>query len=146
MTSSEDAAVTDARFDHIGISVADMPRATEWYCRAFGLTAENEFAVPGTDLCGVMLRHESGYRIELLHRPSAVPGIEPDSPVAAAGTRGYGHICMRVADVDAEYQRLLAAGAAVRRPPGPSPRAGGRFAWVADPEGNLIEVLDRKTT
>jgi catechol 2,3-dioxygenase-like lactoylglutathione lyase family enzyme len=121
-----------------------MQRATDWYCRVFGLTVENEFAVPGTDLCGIMLRHESGYRIELLHRPSAVPGIEPENPVAAAGTRGYGHMCMRVGDVDGEYERLIAAGASSRKPPAPSPRPGGRFAFVADPEGNLIELLDRK--
>ena len=136
--------MTTARFDHVGISVADMPAATEWYCRVFGLATENEFSVPGTDLCGIMLRHDSGYRIELLHRPSSVPGIEPENPVAAAGTRGFGHICLCVDDVEGEYERLLAAGAVSRKPPAPSPRPGGRFAFVADPEGNLIELLDRK--
>jgi len=136
--------VTTARFDHVGISVADLPAATDWYCRVFGLTTENEFSVPGTDLRGIMLRHDTGYRIELLHRPGSVPGIEPGNPVAAAGTRGYGHICLRVEDVEGEYERLLAAGASPRKPPAPSPRPGGRFAFVADPEGNLIELLDRK--
>jgi hypothetical protein len=28
-------------------------------------------------------------------------------------------------------------------PPGPSPEAGVRMAFVADPEGNLIELLHR---
>lgn len=138
------SSVSSARLDHVGISVADMGRAASWYCRVFGLTVENEFSVPGTDLSGVMLLHGSGYRIELLHRPSSGPGIEPENPVAAAGTRGYGHMCMCVEDVDGEYDRLIAAGASARKPPAPSPRPGGRFAFVADPEGNLIELLDRK--
>jgi catechol 2,3-dioxygenase-like lactoylglutathione lyase family enzyme len=133
-----------ARFDHVGISVADLEQARAWYCRALGLAVENEFAVTGTDLRGIMLRHPGGYRIELLHRPGSAPGIEPDSPLAAAGTRGYGHFCLCVDDVDAEFGRLIAAGATARMPPSPSPRAGARVAFLADPEGNLIELLDRK--
>jgi catechol 2,3-dioxygenase-like lactoylglutathione lyase family enzyme len=131
-------------FDHVGLSVADLEQARDWYCRAFGLSVENEFAVTGTDLRGIMLRHASGYRIELLHRPGSGPGIEPDSALAAAGTRGYGHFCLCVEDVDADYARLITAGATMRMPPSPSPRAGARVAFLADPEGNLIELLDRK--
>jgi catechol 2,3-dioxygenase-like lactoylglutathione lyase family enzyme len=132
------------RFDHVGISVADLETARDWYCRALDLTVETEFAVTGTDLRGTMLRHGSGYRIELLHRPGSEPGLAPDSPLAAAGTRGYGHMCLCVPDVDAEYGRLIAAGATMRMPPSPSPRQGARVAFLADPEGNLIELLDRK--
>ena len=132
------------RFDHVGISVADLETARDWYCRALELSVETEFAVTGTDLRGTMLRHDSGYRIELLHRPGSQPGLAPDSPLAAAGTRGYGHMCLCVPDVDAEYARLIAAGATMRMPPSPSPRKGARVAFLADPEGNLIELLDRK--
>jgi catechol 2,3-dioxygenase-like lactoylglutathione lyase family enzyme len=132
------------RFDHVGISVADLEAATRWYCHAFGLSVEREFAIPGTDLSGVMLLHSSGYRIELLHRPSAVPGLQPDSALTAAGTRGYGHFCLCVDDVDAEFARVIAAGGAVRMAPAAAPRQGARFAFLADPEGNLIELLDRK--
>ena len=89
------------RFDHVGISVADLEKAAEWYCRTLGLSVETQFAVTGTDLRGTMLRHASGYRIELLHRPGSVPGLQPVSALAAAGTRGYGHICLCVQDVEA---------------------------------------------
>jgi catechol 2,3-dioxygenase-like lactoylglutathione lyase family enzyme len=132
------------RFDHVGISVADLEAATRWYCHAFGLSVEREFSIPGTDLSGVMLLHASGYRIELLHRPSAVPGLQPDSALTAAGTRGYGHFCLCVDDVDAEFAQVIAAGGTVRMAPAAAPRPGARFAFLADPEGNLIELLDRK--
>lgn len=132
------------RFDHVGISVADLQGAARWYCRAFGLSVEREFRVPGTDLSGAMLVHASGYRIELLHRPAGVPGLQPDSALTAAGTRGYGHFCLCVDDVDAEYARVIEAGGMERMAPTAAPRPDARFAFLADPEGNLIELLDRK--
>jgi catechol 2,3-dioxygenase-like lactoylglutathione lyase family enzyme len=130
-------------FDHVGISVPDLEAAIDWYCKALDLTAAPEFAIPGTDLRGVMLLHESGYRIELLHRPGALPGLDADSPLEAAGTLGYGHICLCVDDVDAEFRRLIDAGATERMAPQPAPRPGARMSFVADPYGNLIELLDR---
>ena len=132
------------RFDHVGICVPDLETAVTWYCETLDLTAAPAFAVAGTDLRGVMLLHESGYRIELLHRPNAAPGLDADSPLSAAGTLGFGHMCLCVEDVDTEFDRLIAAGATVRMAPCASPRPGARVAFVADPYGNLIELLDRK--
>ncbi|MGW6007446.1 VOC family protein [Streptomyces sp. NPDC055210] len=131
------------RFDHVGISVPDLEAATAWYCDALDLTAAPVFAIPGTDLRGVMLLHAGGYRIELLHRPSARPGPTPGSALDAAGTHGFGHMCLCVEDVTAEFARLVAAGAGVSMTPRPAPRPGAVMAFVTDPYGNLIELLDR---
>jgi catechol 2,3-dioxygenase-like lactoylglutathione lyase family enzyme len=132
------------RFDHVGISVPDLEKAVEWYCAALELTAAPAFAVKGTDLRGIMLRHEaSGFRIELLHRPGARPGLAAASALDAAGTLGYGHICLCVTDVPAMYDHLIEAGCTVRMVPSPAPRAGATVSFVADPWGNLIEVIDR---
>ncbi|MEO3855429.1 VOC family protein [Acrocarpospora sp. B8E8] len=133
------------RFDHVGLSVPDLEAATAWYCAALDLTAAPPFAVAGTDLRGIMLLHEeSGYRIELLHRPNAGPGLAAGSALEAVGTLGYGHMCLCVEDVQAEYDRLIAAGATTRMTPSPAPRAGATVSYVADPWGNLIELIDRK--
>jgi lactoylglutathione lyase len=132
------------RFDHVGVSVADLEIATAWYGAALGLEVESQFAVAGTDLRGVMLRHPRGYRVELLHRPASVAGIAAEHPNEAALTRGYGHMCLCVEDVDTAFEQLVRAGATVRVEPRPSPRKGARMAWVADLEGNLIELIDRK--
>lgn len=134
------------RLDHIGISVPDLEAATRWYRTALHLTEERAFSVPGTGLRGVMLRHAGGYRVELLHRPDAEPGLMADGPLEAAGTLGYGHLCLSVdtpAEVDTEFARLVAAGAAVRMRPCPAPRPDARMAFVADPFGNLIELINR---
>jgi len=131
--------------DHVGINVADLDAMTGWYAAALGLEVEFEFALDHVELRGVMLRSPQGYRIELLHRASSTAGIRAATPVDAALTRGYGHLALDVPVVDEAYVKLLASGATDRMSPRPSPEHGVRMAYVADPEGNLIEFLDRTT-
>jgi catechol 2,3-dioxygenase-like lactoylglutathione lyase family enzyme len=117
---------------------------TRWYSAALRLAVGFEFALPELDFRGVMLHSPYGHRLELLHRAGNRAGLRPASPVDAALTRGFGHVAFDVADVDAAFEELLAAGAAERMSPRPSPEPGVRMAYVADPEGNLIELLDRR--
>ena len=131
--------------DRIGLTVGDLEAMTDWYAAAFKLEVELEFALDHVDFRGVMLRSPEGYRIELLNRSGNVAGLQAASPVEAALTRGFGHVAFDVPDVDASYDALLAAGATDRMSPRPSPEPGVRMAYVADPEGNLIELLDRTT-
>lgn len=131
------------RFDHLGLNVADLEAMVAWYTEALDLKVEFEFALPQFAFRGAMLVSPDGYRIELLHRAGNRPGLQAGSPVEAALTRGYGHFALDVEDVDARYDALLAAGATDIMSPRPSPEPGVRMAYVADPEGNLIELLDR---
>jgi lactoylglutathione lyase len=131
------------RLDHVGLNVADLHAMTVWYVEALDLEVELEFALDHVDLRGAMLRTALGHRVELLSRPGSVAGLQAADPVEAALTRGFGHIAFDVPDVDAAYGVLLAAGATDRLSPRQSPEPGVRMAFVADPEGNLIELLDR---
>ena len=133
-------------FDHVGLTVADLPAMTRWYCDALGLEIEFQFTLDHVDFRGAMLRSPSGFRIELLHRPGSVAGLQAAHPVEAALTRGFGHVAFDVPVVDEAYDALVAAGATDRMSPRPSPEPGVRMAYVADPEGNLIELLDRTTS
>lgn len=133
----------DWRMDHVGLTVGDLPAMTRWYCEAFGLEVEFEFALEHVAFRGVMLRGAAGHRVELLHRDGNVGGLQAANPVEAALVRGFGHVAFDVPDVDAAYGLLLDAGATDRMSPRPSPEPGVRMAYVADPEGNLVELLDR---
>ena len=133
-----------SRLDHVGLVVADLAASASWYCDVFGLSRELTARVEALDLSIEMLIHPGhGYRVELLHRPGAVPGAKPANPAEAALRHGYGHVAFDVTDLDAAYERAVARGARPVMPPGPSPEAGVRMAFVADPEGNLIELLHR---
>ena len=46
-------------------------------------------------------------------------------------------------DLDDAYDRAVARGARPVMAPCPSPEPGVRMAFVADPEGNLVELLHR---
>jgi len=131
------------RFDHVGLNVGDLPAMRSWYCSAFGLVVEFEFELDDVELRGVMLRSPDGWRLELLSRPGSVAGLLAVNPVEAALTRGFGHFAVDVPDVDTAYDVVLEAGASNRMSPRPSPEPGVRMAYVADPEGNLIEIIDR---
>lgn len=129
--------------DHAGLSVADLDRAVEFYGRAFGFESEFAFGLPG-DVRGVMLRLPDGRgRLELFEHPGSSGGLRAPSPLEALGTRGYGHFALDAADLDGAYALALEAGASERVSPRPSPEPGVRFAFVADPEGNLVELVER---
>ena len=133
-------------FDHVGVTVADLEMMSAWYVDALELEVDFEFALDHVQFRGVMLRSPAGYRIELLHRIGNAAGLQAADPVEAALTRGFGHVAFDVSDVDTAYGALIDAGATDRMSPRASPEPGVRMAYVADPEGNLIELLDRTSS
>jgi lactoylglutathione lyase len=127
--------------DHAGLSVGDLDAAVAFYGRAFGFEAEFPFALG--EIRGVMLRLETGGRLELFERPDSSGGLRAESPIDALATRGYGHFAVNAPDIDALFARALEAGAVEKVSPRPSPEPGVRFAFLADPEGNLVELVER---
>lgn len=130
--------------DHIGISVADLEGMTDWYRRALDLDVRQTGEIPGTGIRVVLLADADGtWAIELLHRPDSMRSHRITDPDEALLAQGYGHLCLRVADIDLAHRDLVAAGAASLVIPRDARRQGARLAYVADPEGNLIELIDR---
>jgi lactoylglutathione lyase len=125
--------------------VANLARAEAWYAAAFGLQREFATRVGAVDLEIVMLRSEDGgYRVELLHRPGSSPGLRAANPAEAALTEGFGHLAFGVTDLGEVHRRLLGLGAREVMAPQPSPEPGVRMSFLADPEGNLVELVERE--
>ena|SRR5579875_3479611 len=129
--------------DHVGLSVADLEAAGAFYAAAFDFQPEFPFTLGDTGIRGVMLRHPAGHRLELFQAPSSREGLRAATPIEALGTRGYGHVALAAPDIEAPFTRALQAGARTLVAPGPSPEPGVRFAFLADPEGNLVELVER---
>lgn len=131
-------------FDHVGLSVADLNGMANWYSKAFGWKIAQPFEVPPIGLKGMFVVGDDGVAIELLQRVDSTRPVSFDSVPTMAGSQGYGHIALRVSDVDALHDHLVGLGAASIMSPRPAPVADSRMAYVADPEGNFIELLTRK--
>lgn len=66
-----------------------------------------------------------------------------DGPVSPPEKTGLMHLCLTVEDIDAAEAKLAAAGIALMRPR-PAGRGidGNRGMWIADPDGNQIEIME----
>ena len=130
-----------ARLDHVGLNVRDLEPMADWYVAALGYRVQLRLDLAAVGLRIVMLVDADARRFELITRDGGAPGLRARNAVEAAATWGFGHVAFSVADLAATYRHLLAVGAAAVAEPGPSPEPGLWFAWVHDPEGNLVELI-----
>ena len=57
---------------------------------------------------------------------------------------GYGHIAITTSDLDGTLARLADQGIEPERPPYTVREGGPRLCFVRDPDGYLIEILERE--
>ncbi|MEV7602636.1 VOC family protein [Kitasatospora sp. NPDC089797] len=131
-----------ARFHHVSLSVADLSAQEAWYGSAFGLTRVDErLELPEAGVRTVVLSNPSGLRVEFVERPGSSPAVHTD-PFTATAVQTFTHLALHVPDLDVAFARLTAeCGAAPVSSPGPGVTEDMRYAYVADPEGNLLELI-----
>jgi catechol 2,3-dioxygenase-like lactoylglutathione lyase family enzyme len=130
-----------ASFHHVSLAVADLDAEQRWYQQVLGLDEVLERVVlPDPPVRTVVLRAGNGLQVELIERAGFRPQTFSD-PLDAAQTQGYGHWAVEVEDLDAAFALLSAAPGQAVSPPAPAVQPGARFAYVKDPEGNLLELI-----
>jgi glyoxylase I family protein len=123
--------------------VADLDSAEAFYAAAFGFRRQLAFELAPHPIRGVMLTHPNGMRLELFQHEASVAGLQGATPIEAIARRGYGHFALKAPDIEPLFESAIAAGASSKVPPSPSPEPGVRFAFLSDPEGNLVELVER---
>jgi catechol 2,3-dioxygenase-like lactoylglutathione lyase family enzyme len=134
-----------ASFHHISLSVADLDAALPWYQQALGLEEVVErYELPEPPVRTAVLQAPNGLRVELIERAGSVRPGSADDALDATRTQGYRHWALEVDDLDQAFRDLTSAGARSLSPPAPAVKPGDRFAYVKDPEGNLLELISSR--
>ncbi|TKX57187.1 VOC family protein [Halorubrum sp. SS7] len=116
---------------HTCLNVADADRTADWYVDALGFERSWEFTVADGDTRNVYVADGNGVEFQL----SDTPGEEP----SADGDR-YDHVAVGVDDVDAAFADIDHHG--VVEAPTDHPEAGARVAFVKDPDGHVVELIE----
>jgi catechol 2,3-dioxygenase-like lactoylglutathione lyase family enzyme len=135
-------AIPAIRFNHVSISVADLDAQVAWYQRALGFAeVVEQYELPEPPVRTAVLQAAPGIRVELIERGGSERAGEYSDPLDMTRSQGYGHWAVDVDDLDTAFRWLLDAGATEVWPPADAVAPGARFAYVKDPEGNLIELI-----
>jgi catechol 2,3-dioxygenase-like lactoylglutathione lyase family enzyme len=144
---------------HVAVSVPDIDRAREFYIGLLGAEEVSAFAwdeghamtnaVVGLPDCSgkqFIARLGNVYIEAFEYLTPRSPPQEPDRPV---NRFGYTHICLQVADIQAVYDRMLAAGIRFHCPPqhsGSVDADGRKSGFLAtygrDFFGNVFELIE----
>jgi glyoxylase I family protein len=121
-----------AGLDHAAIAARDPAGLADWYCEMLGFRALSDNGKPRPTR---LLAGSGGGMIEMM------PDDETPPPGRELFDRGISHLAIRVSDLEAALTHLRRAGVEVAEP---VPAAGGgRVASFNDPEGNVLQVVER---
>ena len=129
-----------SRFLHTMIRVLDLDKSVAFYTKLMGMTELRRRDVPGGKYTLCFLGYESNpdqAEIELTHN------WEQKTPYEL-GT-GFGHLAVGVPDVAASCEAVRTGGGKVTRPAGPVQHGTTIIAFVEDPDGYKIELIQRET-
>ena len=125
------------RLLHTMLRVGDLPRSIEFYTQVMGMTllrqSENASQKYSLAFLGYGPNPEHA-ELELTY----TPGVTSYDRGTA-----YGHLAVAVPDAYAACERIRGAGGAVTREAGPVKGGTTVIAFVTDPDGYKIELIQR---
>ena len=126
------------KFLHTMIRVGDLERSVDFYTRLLGMKETRRRDVPEGKYTLVFVGYgdeASDCMIELTYNY----GIEKYEMGSA-----FGHLAIGTDDIYGTCDRLAAEGVKIPRPPGPLKHGTTVIAFIEDPDGYKIELIERK--
>lgn len=126
-----------SRFLHTMIRVGDLQRSVNFYTKMLGMEELRRRDVPEGKYTLAFVGYgdeDSNTVIELTYNY----GTERYDHGSA-----FGHLAIGVPDVAATCERLRAAGTKITREPGPVKFGTTVIAFIEDPDGYKIELIER---
>ena len=123
------------RMLHTMIRVGDLDRSLRFYCEVLGMQLLRRKDYPSGRFTLAFVGYgaeDTNTVVELTHNW--------DTPRYELGT-GFGHLALGVDDLYATCDSLRARGATIVREPGPMKHGGSEIAFIEDPDGYRIELI-----
>ncbi len=125
------------RLAHTMIRVTDLKKSLDFYTRMLSMQVLRSTDYPDGKFTNTFV----GYGPEASH-----PAVElthnwdQDQPYDLGG--GWGHLAIEVPDVYETCQQLEKEGVKITRAPGPMKHGTRNIAFIEDPDGYKIELLE----
>ncbi|GHU04410.1 lactoylglutathione lyase [Alphaproteobacteria bacterium] len=132
-------SVEKFRLLHTMIRVLDLNKSLDFYCEKLGMRVLRRTDYPEGEFTLVFVGYEEekdGTVVELTHNWGRT------EPYALG--EGFGHLAIGVSDIYASCKKLEAAGVEIVRAPGPMKHGSAVIAFIADPDGYKIELVEKK--
>ena len=129
----------DFRMLHTMVRVKDLDASLDFYTGLLGMKLLRKSDFPEGKFTLAFVGYgpeESNAVIELTHN------WDQEAPYDLGD--GYGHIALAVPDIYKTCEALRAAGATISREPGPMKHGTTVIAFIEDPDGYKIELIERK--
>jgi len=123
------------RMLHTMIRVGDLERSLRFYCEVLGMQLLRRKDYPEGRFTLAFVGYgpeDTNTVVELTHNW--------DTDRYELGT-GFGHLALGVEDLYATCDALRARGAKIVREPGPMKHGGSEIAFIEDPDGYRIELI-----
>jgi lactoylglutathione lyase len=123
------------RMLHTMIRVGDLERSLRFYCEVLGMQLLRRTDYPSGRFTLAFVGYgpeDANTVVELTHNW--------DTDHYELGT-GFGHLALGVDDLYATCDTLRARGATIVREPGPMKHGGSEIAFIEDPDGYRIELI-----
>ena len=119
--------------EHVGLASNDPVALRDWYVKTLGARQLKQLAQKPP---AFMLELPGGFCVEIYQAGFAMR-LTCDNKL-----RGWRHVALRVADLEAARAELESRGVRFTEPVKPA-GGGGRVLFFADPEGNLFHLVER---
>jgi lactoylglutathione lyase len=116
---------------HTCLNVADADRAVDWYTENLDFEESWGFETPDGETVNRYVADGNGVELQFSDTDGEAP--------AEAGDL-WDHLAVKVEDVDAAFEEIDHHG--VVKKPADQPAAGARTAFIEDPDGHVIELIE----
>jgi lactoylglutathione lyase len=137
-TAKPESGTGKFRFLHTMIRVRDLEKSLKFYTDLLGMKVLRQRDYPS----GKFTLAFVGYGDETDHTVIELTHNWDRAEPYNLGT-AFGHLAIGVPDVYKACDRLAAAGVRIPRPAGPMAHGGSVIAFIEDPDGYRIELVER---